>query len=58
MNTATHMKFQRTQSTKFLTGFLRTNEEEEHIFYIVSVKEVIKLYEGKRCSAAFCGFKV
>ena len=26
----------RPHSTKFLTGFLRTNEEEEHIFYIVS----------------------
>jgi len=49
--------FGQTYSTKFLTSFIRTNEEE-HIFYIVSVKEFIKLYEGQRCLAAFCGFKV
>jgi hypothetical protein len=38
--------FGKTYSTKFLTGFLHTIEEE-HIFYIVSFKEVIKLYEGQ-----------
>ena len=48
----------RLYSSKYLTGFLRTNEEEEDIFYIVSVKEFIKLYEGQRCLAAFCGFEV
>jgi len=47
----------RLYSTKLLTGFLRTNEEED-LFHIVSVKEFIKLYEGQRCLVAFCGFEV
>jgi len=33
--------------------------KKKYIFYIiVSVKEVIKLYKGQQCLAAFCGVKV
>jgi len=43
-----------------LTGFPRTNEEEErmHILNCASAKDIMKLYKGQRCLAAFCSFKV
>ena len=39
-------------------GFLRTSEEEIFIILSVSQRTCKILYQGKRCSAAFCGYKV
>ena len=53
----THFSARPTRQ-RFKLAFYVPTKKKYIPYIIVSVKEVIKLHEGQRCSATFCGAKV